>query len=66
MKDMHFPIDIIWIGADYKVAAMEINVSPKTYPDSFVNRDKLAQYVLEIKANRSKSLGIDIGTPVNF
>lgn len=66
MKDMYFPIDIIWMDADRKVIAIEKNVSPSTYPDSFVNKDKSAKYVLELKANRSDSLGIKLGTKVNF
>ena len=66
MKDMKFPLDIIWISPDHKVVAQEIDLSPKTYPDSFINKDKPAQYVLEIQANRSKSLGIHLGTPVSF
>jgi len=65
MKDMKFPIDIIWIGADYKVAAVEIDEKPSTYPDKFVNQ-KPAQFVLEVKANTSKQLKIEIGTPVTF
>lgn len=65
MKGMKFPIDIIWIGADHKVAAVEVDEKPSTYPDKFVNQ-KPAQYVLEIKAKQSKSLNINIGTPVTF
>jgi uncharacterized membrane protein (UPF0127 family) len=66
MKDMKFPIDIIWIGADHKAAAEEIDLSPKTYPDRFINKDRPAQFVLELKANRSKELNISLGTPINF
>ena len=65
MKDMKFPIDIIWIAANHKVVAMEINESPSTYPDRFENQAP-AQYVLELKANQSKALHIAIGTPVSF
>jgi uncharacterized membrane protein (UPF0127 family) len=66
MKDMKFPVDIIWISTDHKVAAEEINLQPSTYPDRFVNKDSPAQYVLEIKANLSKELKMTLGTPVNF
>lgn len=66
MKDMKFPIDIVWIGSDHRVAGLEIDVKPSTYPDKFINRDNLAQYVLEIKGNLSKDLHIDLGTPVTF
>jgi uncharacterized membrane protein (UPF0127 family) len=65
MKDMKFPIDIIWIGSDHRVAAVEVDEKPSTYPDKFVNQ-KPAQYVLEVKANTSKQLMIEIGTPVTF
>jgi uncharacterized membrane protein (UPF0127 family) len=66
MKDTHFPIDIVWIGPDYRAVAIEVNVSPSTYPDRFVNKDKPAQYILELQVNRARSLGIDLGTPINF
>jgi uncharacterized membrane protein (UPF0127 family) len=66
MKDMKFPIDIVWLGPDKKVAGIEVGVKPSTYPDLFVNKDHPAQYVLELKANRSKELKMDIGTPVQF
>jgi uncharacterized membrane protein (UPF0127 family) len=65
MKGMKFPIDIIWIGADHRVTAVEVNESPSTYPDKFVNQ-KPAQYVLEIKANLSRQLKVEIGSPVTF
>jgi uncharacterized membrane protein (UPF0127 family) len=66
MKGMKFPIDIVWIGADHKVAAVEVDEQPSTYPASkFVNKLP-AQYVLELKANRSKELHMKIGTPVQF
>jgi uncharacterized membrane protein (UPF0127 family) len=65
MKGMKFPIDIVWITSTHRVAAQEINESPKTYPDKFVNKIP-AQYVLELKANRSKELRMEIGSTVQF
>lgn len=65
MKDMKFPIDIIWIDPNHRVAAIEVDEKPSSYPDKFVNQNP-AQYVLEIKANLSKQLNIEIGTPVTF
>lgn len=65
MKDMKFPIDIIWITSAHRVAAIEVNESPRTYPDKFVNKTP-AQFVLELKANRSKELNVSIGTVVAF
>lgn len=65
MKDMKFPIDIAWIGADKKVVHINTDVSPNTYPKTFVSGQP-AQYVLELKANRAKSIGLSIGSTVNF
>jgi uncharacterized protein len=67
MKDMKFPIDMVWIGADSKVVGYYNNISPSTYPDKFENEtSRPAKYVLEIKALRAKELGIKLGTPVSF
>lgn len=66
MKDMRFPIDILWINSDHKVVGQEVDVSPSTYPDRFVNKDKPALYVLELKANRTKELNVGLGTAVSF
>ena len=66
MKDMKFPIDIVWISSDKKVVKVEANVSPSTYPMLFKNDNELAQYVLELQAIRAKDLNIELGTPVNF
>ena len=65
MKDMKFPIDIVWVGEDHKVVGLDINVAPSTYPDLFVP-EKPAQYVLELQANRAKDLKIDLGNSVSF
>jgi uncharacterized protein len=65
MKDMKFPIDVVWVTNDHKVAAIEVDFQPSSYPETRGNQI-LAQYVLELKANRTKDLNIDIGTPVDF
>jgi len=67
MKDMRFPIDILWINPDHKVVGQEIDVEPNTYPDRFVNKpENPAQYVLELKSERSRELGVNLGTPVSI
>jgi uncharacterized membrane protein (UPF0127 family) len=66
MKDMKFPIDIVWIGSNHKTVGVYRGVEPSTYPDTFVNSDGPALYVLELASQRSKSLGITTGTPINF
>lgn len=67
MKDMKFPIDIVWVGADKKVVAIEKRVSPSTYPEGFVNeKSRPAQYVLELKSGKVDELGIGLGAPVGL
>jgi uncharacterized membrane protein (UPF0127 family) len=65
MKDMKFPIDVAWIDSSHKVVAMEIDFKPSTYPEQRANQSP-ARYVLEIGANRSKELNMNLGTPIHF
>jgi len=65
MKGMKFPIDIVWITSGHSVAAIEVDESPSTYPDKFVNKIP-AQYVLELKANLTTQLGLKLGSSVKF
>jgi len=60
MKDMNFPIDIIWIADDYRVVDITKNLTPDTYPERFTS-SKPAQYVLEVNAGYSDELDIRIG-----
>jgi len=65
MKDMQFPIDILWLDSDKRVVHKEVDISPDTYPKTFCS-DKNSQYVLEIKANESQILDLNIGDTVSF
>ena len=65
MKDMRFPIDIIWINAGHEVVHIEPNVSPDTYPKSFCP-DNPAKYVIELNAGAANSAGIRKGETLNF
>jgi uncharacterized membrane protein (UPF0127 family) len=65
MKDMKFPIDIVWIDASKKVVQVEANVSPSTYPQNF-SPSQPAKYVLELKAYQAQKLGIGQGITVTF
>lgn len=49
MKDMNYPIDIVWLDANKTVVYMAKNVSPDTYPQSF-QPNKPARYVVELAA----------------
>ncbi|OGY57883.1 MAG: hypothetical protein A3E61_02620 [Candidatus Colwellbacteria bacterium RIFCSPHIGHO2_12_FULL_43_12] len=56
MKDMKFPIDIIWIENNEVVYVLP-NVKPDSYPSVFYPPQP-ANKVLEINAGLSESLGI--------
>ncbi|HMO79105.1 MAG TPA: DUF192 domain-containing protein [Candidatus Paceibacterota bacterium] len=60
MKDMFFPIDIIWIDQNMEVVHIEENVSPDTFPTVF-RPSKKSLYVLETNAGFVKKHGIKIG-----
>ena len=65
MKDMRFPIDIIWMNANKQIVHMEKNVSPSTYPNAFCpNVD--AQYVLEVNAGVATKLNIQTNQKLLF
>lgn len=65
MKDMHFPLDIIWINQNGVVVWVERNVAPDSYPSVFMNQAD-ASYVLEMSAGLSEEFGVYLGTKVKI
>lgn len=59
MRDMKFPIDIIWLNDQKKVVKIETNVDPATYPATFCADD--TKYVVEINAGLARSIGLSVG-----
>jgi uncharacterized membrane protein (UPF0127 family) len=64
MKDMHFPLDIIWLDAQRTVVHLEGHVSPDTYPGNFCAAN--AQYVIELNAGQAAHAGIETGQTLDF
>lgn len=72
MKNMNFPIDIIWIGSastqggeDLHVVYIKKNTLPESYPETFTpNVD--AKYVLEVNASFSEKNNLKVGDRVEF
>ena len=60
MKDMKFPIDIMWFDNNLKLIYFEENVDPNTYPHIFAP-DSDARFVLETNAHFINSLRIQLG-----
>jgi len=65
MKDMNFPLDIVWINSDRKVVGISSNISPFSYPATF-KPDIDVQFVLEINAREANLFGIATGTILKF
>lgn len=60
MKDMHFPIDMVWVSAVGNIVYMQENISPNTYPQSFVSTTS-ARYVLELPAHYVSEHHVKVG-----
>jgi uncharacterized membrane protein (UPF0127 family) len=65
MKDMLFPLDIIWIDSNFKITTIEKSLTPETYPKIFYP-DSPSMYVLEISAGEADKLNLKIGDDVKF
>lgn len=61
MKNMNFPIDILWLNKDLRVVDFAEKVAPGTYPSTFTSRWP-ARFVLEIPAGFIDSNSIVTGT----
>jgi uncharacterized membrane protein (UPF0127 family) len=60
MKDMNFPIDIVWINENKEVVDLSERLSPDTYPDIFYPHEEV-KYVLELPAGYIEAHNISIG-----
>ena len=60
MKDMNFPIDIIWFDSDEKIILLEKNIAPETYPGVF-GEDAVSKFVLEVRSGFIEENNLKIG-----
>lgn len=65
MKDMLFPIDIIWISENGLVVDIKESAEPSSYPEIFSPKAP-AKYVLEVNAGFSREFGLKIGDSVTL
>ena len=65
MKDMNFPIDMVWIGENMKVIYIKENARPELYPEIY-SPDKNAKYVLEVVSGFSQKNNLKVGDSVEF
>jgi uncharacterized membrane protein (UPF0127 family) len=65
MKDMNFPIDIIWIDKNLKIVYIKKDARPELFPETYepsVN----SSYVIEVKSGFSDTFNVKTGDNVSF
>ena len=65
MKDMLFPIDMIFINDKLQVVEIDSDLSPDSFPRIF-GSEVLSQYVLEINAGEAKKYDLREGDQLIF
>lgn len=65
MKDMLFPIDILWISRDGVITHVEKSLSPSTYPHTYTSESS-SRFVLELPAGFTDAHGISVGDSVSL
>ena len=63
MKDMNFPIDVLWITDDLKISDIVENMLPSSYPNIYTSHVP-TKYVLEVPVGTVKEYGITVGQSV--
>lgn len=65
MKEMKFPIDIIWISEAGKIVDITHDARPESYPNTFSPRAP-AKYVLEVSSGWAVKNNIDTNSLVSL
>jgi len=65
MKDMKFPIDIVWLDKNGVITHIEEGISPESYPQIFFPVSR-SLYVLEFISGTVRNLKIQKGDIINF
>lgn len=69
MKDMQFPIDIIWLDETGAIVSIEANASPESYlqsPPQVFYPNEISRFVIELNAGQAQELGLTIGSEIDF
>jgi hypothetical protein len=66
MKDMQFPLDILWLDEQLRVVDMKANARPASYPETIFRPDRAALYVLELNAGSIDRYGIQEGATLRL
>ena len=66
MKDMKYPIDIVWLNDAKQVVYMVANAQPSSYPKTIYASPVPARYVIEFSAGTIAKLQLKKDTPVGL
>ncbi|MBP9701918.1 MAG: DUF192 domain-containing protein [Candidatus Pacebacteria bacterium] len=65
MKDMYFPLDIIWLDENFKIVDINKGVSLSSYPNTFQPQTG-AGFAIEVNAGYSDRNSVKVGESVKF
>lgn len=65
MKDMNFPLDIIWLDKDGKILGIAAKVATSTFPDTIPSPGPIRQ-VLEVNAGYAEKNELTVGDFIHF
>ena len=65
MKDMRYPLDIVWIDGKWEVVGIAHHATPESYPKTFTSPEGV-QRVLEIASTDDSESPVRIGDVVHF
>lgn len=66
MKDMKYPIDILWLNSGKQVVHIVKNAQPSSYPKTEFAPDSPSRYVIELASGTADRTGVKIGDPVGL
>lgn len=66
MKDMNYPIDILWLDGREKIVHLVADAQPSSYPKTTFTPPKKARYVIELPSGTIKATGVTKGTIVSL
>ncbi len=64
MKNTEFPLDIIYIDGNQKIASFQKNAQP--YDETGLTSKVPIKYVLEVNAGLSDKMGLQVGDSISF
>lgn len=64
MKNTEFPLDILYIDEDFKIANMQENAAPLN--EGSLSSEVPVQYVLEVNAGYAERQGVTVGDSISY